>query len=149
VDIRFLPFCDVVRTRMKRVFCALCLVTLCCPAFVACGRKEGDAMDVHRLVKLFQQGGGADDVAAEQLLSKGNAARDELIRMLDDQRTSDQDAWTVVHILFVHFQSEESIQAMDRFSSRKGEARVTEIIRSLTASMRTEMRERTKSRSGF
>jgi hypothetical protein len=92
---------------------------------------------VYELVKLYQQGRGADDVAGPALQSRGESARAELIKMLDDPSTLDEDAGTIIEILHVYFPAQESYEAMDRYANKirdpKDRAKVQEIIRLMQA----------------
>ncbi len=78
-------------------------------------------MNVRQLVKLYQQGRDAEDVAGPHLKCMGTPARDELIQLLDDQTTSPEDDAAIIEILRAYFPSEESYQAMDRCVARMAE----------------------------
>ncbi len=75
-------------------------------------------MTTKELVRLYAQGGGSDDVASAEFLRRGTKARDELIVMLDDPKTAKEDSQAIVMILFVHFRSDASIRALERYATR-------------------------------
>jgi len=61
----------------------------------------------------------------------GVKARDELIRMLDEPKTSQQDAGTIIMILVVHFRSEASVRALDRYAGRSKDPKVRGLVEDL------------------
>jgi hypothetical protein len=48
----------------------------------------------------------------------GTKGKDELIRIIDDPKTSEEEAGTIVEILHIYFPSDESYAAIDRFGAR-------------------------------
>jgi hypothetical protein len=94
-------------------------------------------MSVKQLVKLYEQGSGADDVAGQQLVRMGNKARDKLIKMLDDPKVSKDDAGSIVMILFVYFRCEESIRALDRYADGHNDPKLRGLIESMKKMMRS------------
>jgi len=94
-------------------------------------------MTVKQLVKLYAEGAGSDDEAGEQFLRMGVKARDELIRMLDDPKTSQDDAGTLLMILCVYFRSEETIRALDRYAARSKDPKVRGLIEGMKKMIRT------------
>src|SRR6266852_4287187 len=67
------------------------------------GGSDVQQRSVSELVKLYQEGGGADDFAGPALESRGEEARVQLIRMLDDPSITEEDASTIIQILLIHF----------------------------------------------
>jgi hypothetical protein len=61
----------------------------------------------------------------------------ELIRMLDDPLTLEEDASTIIQILLVHFPTQESYEAIERYGKRIQEptkrAKFKEIIEGFRA----------------
>jgi hypothetical protein len=99
-------------------------------------------MNIRKLVNLYRQGSGADDYAGAELARMGDNARDELIRMLDEPRTSRHLAATILEILFLYFHSEESIQAMERFGARAGDERLRRMLQEMQDMMRANNRHK-------
>jgi len=76
---------------------------------------------VRELVKMYQRGGGADDYAGPELQKRGDAARDELIRMLDATPTAkvaNDETVAIVRILEYEFPSPLSSEAVERLRLR-------------------------------
>ncbi len=80
--------------------------------------SQAQIAHVHELVSLYARKQGGDDVAGPELQSLGTKGRDEVIRLLDDPKTPNQEAAAAVEILNVIFPSSESYAAIDRFGSR-------------------------------
>ncbi len=91
---------------------------------------------VHALVSLYAKKQGGDDVAAPELESMGTKGRDEVIRMLDDPKTPNQEAAAAVEILHVIFPSSESYAAIDRFGSRISDPAQRKMFQDIQAAIR-------------
>ncbi len=113
------------------------MAVLCTVASTGCDKK-GTSMNVQQLVKLYQQYAGSDDEAGQRLRSMGTPARDELIRMLDDAKTSELDAGAIIQILHIYFACDESYRAIDRYASRIPDPKEREDFQKLWASIRAD-----------
>jgi hypothetical protein len=91
---------------------------------------------VHELVSLYAKKEGGDDVAGPELQSLGTKGRDEVIRMLDDPKTPNQEATAAVEILHVIFPSSESYAAIDRFGSRISDPAQRKMFQDIQAAIR-------------
>lgn len=110
-----------------------------------CKSKEEKAMteqDVINLVKLYQQGAGADDIAGPRLKSGGGQTKAILIQLLDDPSTSEQLVGTIAQILHVYFPSDETYDALDRFVERIENPEEREKTRQMMKVLRSMPRER-------
>ncbi len=86
------------------------------------------------LVQLYLEPGGDDD-AGPELKSRGPAARDEVIRMLDASHPDppDRGVFALVRILLYTFPSEESRAALERLRGRTADAALRrELLRAVT-----------------
>ncbi len=112
----------------RRMLLAACLVTLCWPAVSKCQTTDA-AVKVRKLVRLYAQGAGSDDVAGAELTRMGSKARDQLIRMLDDPKTPSDDQASIMMILMVYFPSEESCRALERLAVRTPDPKARDVLR--------------------
>jgi len=97
------------------------LVLIVAILVTGCNSKKGKSMteqEIIELVKLYQQGAGADDIAGSQLRSGGEETKQILIKLLDDSSTPNQLVGTLAQILHVCFPCDESYDALDRFANR-------------------------------
>jgi hypothetical protein len=110
-----------------------------------CRSKEVKAVteeEVIDLVKLYQQGAGADDIAGPQLKSGGEQTKAILIKLLDNSTTPQELLGTVAQILHVYFPSDETYDALDRFAERIKDPEEREKTRQMMKVMRSMPRER-------
>ena len=110
-----------------------------------CSSKEGKSMteqEIIELVKLYQQGAGADDVAGPQLRIGGEQTKQILIKLLDDPTTQEQLVGTIAQILHVYFPCDESYDAMDRFANRIDDINEREKTQQMMKALRSMPRER-------
>ncbi len=103
---------------IRRIIQCACLVAVCGLVCAGCSQKKEPTLTVHELVKLYAQKEGADDYAGPQIQRMGTKGRDELIRLIDDPKTPEEEAGTIVEILHVYFPCDESYAAIDRLGSR-------------------------------
>jgi hypothetical protein len=112
--------------------------------FGGCSKREGNSAmgepNVRELVKLFQRGAGADDVAGEQFKKMGSRGRDQLISMLDDPSASEEDTGAIVMILHVYFPCQESKKAMERMALRIPDPNEREILVKMAQEMTKDPR---------
>jgi hypothetical protein len=74
--------------------------------------KDTAAMTVSELVAVYQVK-GADDYAGAELANRGEAARRELISLLNKPKTSIVDRISIVQILFLYFDPSEIQNEID------------------------------------
>lgn len=98
--------------------------------------------EVVELVKLYQQGAGADDVAGPKLRSEGEQTKQILIKLLDNPTTPPQLAGTITQILHVYFPCDESYDAMDRFADRIEDPKEKEKTKEMMKALRFMPRDR-------
>ncbi len=99
-------------------------------------------MSIRELVALYQRGFGADDDASQELRARGEAARDELIRMLGATpaaKLRSAQTETIVRILEFHFPSQAACEAVDRLRSRVADPRAQEGLRKAAALLRAKV----------
>jgi len=110
-----------------------------------CRSKEQKAMtkqEVIDLVKFYQQGAGADDIAGPRLKSGGEQTKAILIQLLDDPTTPEELIGTITQILHVYFPSDEIYDVLDRFAERIEDPEEREKTRQMMKVMRSMPRER-------
>jgi hypothetical protein len=103
--------------------------------------KTADEMTILELVACYQRGGGDDD-AGRELKIRGEAARDELIRILDATPTAKLGSArteTIVRILEYQFPSQVSSEAVERLRSRVTDPRDQEGFRNSAAVLRAQL----------
>jgi len=104
--------------------------------------KTVDAMSIRELVAYYQRGVGADDDASRELRVRGEAARDELIRMLGATpaaKLRSAQTETILNILQFQFPSQASFEAVERLRSRAADPRVQEGLRDDAALLRAHV----------
>jgi hypothetical protein len=104
--------------------------------------KTPDAMSISELVAFYQRGFGAADDAGRELRARGEAARDDLIRMLDATPTAKLGSArteTIVWILQFQFPSQASFEAVERLRSRVTDPRQQEGWRRAAALLRAKV----------
>ena len=98
--------------------------------------SQAQITHVHELVSLYAKKEGGDDAAAPELKSLGTKGRDEVIRMLDDPKTPNQEEAAAVEILNVIFPSSESYAAIDRYGSRISDPAQRKMFQDIQATIR-------------
>lgn len=76
--------------------------------------KDTSAMTVPELVKVYKVP-GADDFAGPELGSRGDAAKGELIALLDNPATADVDRVSIIQILYFFFDPSDIEEEIDKF----------------------------------
>jgi len=104
--------------------------------------KSTTEQKVIKLVKLHQEGAGSDDYAGERLRAGVEKTKAILIKLLDDPNTPENLIGTVGMILHVHFPSDETYEALDRFVERIENPEEREKSRQMMKAMRSMPRER-------
>ena len=92
--------------------------------------------DIRSLLKSYRSGPGADDVVGPQLKAGGKAVQSALIRLLDRDGVSPEDASTIFEVLAVYFPVEDSYVAMERHASRQSDPGDREAGRRIIESLR-------------
>ena len=104
--------------------------------------KSTAEQEVIELVKLFQEHAGADDIAGERLKAGGEKTKAILIKLLDDPNTPENLVGTVQMVLHIHFPSDETYDALDRFAERVKDPVERERSRQMMKALRSMPRER-------
>jgi len=105
-------------------------------------RKSPDALSILDLVRLYERGSGYDDVAASEFARRGDAARDELIRILDSTpaaKLSSNETAAVVEILEYKFPSHEASDAVERARSHLTDPATQSEFRHAATALRVRM----------
>ena len=110
-----------------------------------CKSKEEKSIteqEVIELIKLYQEDDGFDDIAAERLTAGGEKTKAILIKLLDDPNTPENLVGTVGMALHIHFPSDETYDALDRFAERTKDPEEREKSRQMMKILRSRPRER-------
>jgi site-specific recombinase len=110
-----------------------------------CRSKEVKALTEEQiidLVKLYQQGAGADDIAGQKLKNGGEQTKSVLIKLLDNPTTPQELSGTIMQILHVYFPSDETYNALDRFAEKIKDPLEREKAQQMMKAMRSMPRER-------
>jgi len=100
-------------------------------------------LSVPELIQVYQQPGGDDD-AGPELKRRGQAARNEVIAILDSASVGPQneDISAMVNILQCQFPSQESIEAMQRLRTRTGDPALQRTVLRAVTKIRAKLNGR-------